>query len=784
MRPCRDAYSASRPCPWLRSAPVLLLACMHQPAHAERNWHDPGDLPPPPDIVDFAADQRLELELFVNGMRTGIVAPVVKSGERFEMHVEDLRRAGLVLDDQDGRVALDSLDGVHADYDEPRQQLHLTVLPRYLPMQRLQAEQREWQPASRDAGGLFNYDFYARGGGGVPFQASLWHEARIFGSAGTFSTSGSLRGGNGHRYARFDTFWRWSDEQTATTIEAGDIITRTLPWAPAVRLGGVQVSRDFSVRPDIVTYPLPEFAGSASLPSTVDLVVDGQRIAGSQVNPGPFSLATLPPINGFGQADLVVTDMHGRSIVTSSPFYISSALLRPGLTDYAVAAGAFRRNYGLRAFDYGRSALSMSARHGVSQGYTLEARGEVAGDLRVAGIGGVARLGHFGILSSSYSRSDSNRGPGDQLTTGYEYQTRRYSVGVRHSRTSNNYLDLGRLDQRRRAGSERLTSAFASISLDAAGAVGLGYFDLRQEGARRSRVANASWAIPVLRSSRLLASVSHDFGRQGWHGALSINIPLGSASLGTSVVKSGGRPVGVAAEYTRPVPTQGGLGIHAGTLLERESDPYLQGHLTWRTKAVQLQAGAYGREQAAGWVGATGSLVTMDGAVFAANRVSDAFAVVSTGQAGIPVHYENQLIGTTNGNGRLLVPAVSGFYRGRFDIDTLSLPPGMNAPTASRRVAIAAGGGHVIRLPIEAMRAVRATIVDETGAHLPAGSRVTVNEEGTTYVGWGGLLFMEDARQDNLVEIELADGGTCRATFSLQAAPTEISDVGVLQCRP
>lgn len=780
----RDAHAASRPCPWSRSASVLLLIFIHQPAHAERVRHDLADLPLPSDIVDLTADQRLELELFVNGMQTGIIAPVTTRGGRFEVHADHLRQAGLMLGMQDGPITLDSLDGVHVAYDEPRQQLHLTVLPHYLRTQRLAAAQRAWQPAGRDTGALLNYDLYASGGGGAPVQASLWHEARLFGTAGVFSTSGSLRGGGGGRYARFDTSWRWSDETTATTIEAGDLITRTLPWAPAVRLGGVQVSRDFSVRPDIVTYPLPEFAGSAALPSTVDLIVDGERIAGSQVNPGPFSLATMPLINGFGQADLVVTDMHGRSIVTSSPFYISSALLRPGLTDYAVAAGALRRNFGLRAFDYGRSAASLSVRHGVTQGLTLEVRAEAAGKLRAVGVGGVAKLGHFGVLSSSYSHSDADHRRGGELAVGYEYQTRRFSAGLRHVRTGDGYLDLGRLDHRARAGRERLTSAFAGLSLDDKGTVGLGYFDLRQQGAERSRVANASWAIPVLRFSRLLASVSHDFGRQGWYGALSINVPLGSASLGTSLVKSRGRPVGVAAQYTRPVPSEGGFGVHAGTLVERGSDPYLQGHLTCRTAPVQLQAGAYGWGQAAGWVGATGSLVMMDGTLFAANRVSDAFAVVSTGQAGIPVLYENQLIGSTDDRGRLLVPAVSGFYQGRFDIDTLSLPAGVNAPTVSRRVAVAAGGGHIIRMPIEAMHAARANIVDAAGEHLPAGSPVTVNGRRTTYVGWGGLLFMEDAREENLVEIELPDDSTCHATFSLRASATEITDVGVLRCLP
>lgn len=43
---------------------------------------------------------------------------------------------------------------------------------------------------------------------------------------------------------------------------------------------------------------------------------------------------------------------------------------------------------------------------------------------------------------------------------------------------------------------------------------------------------------------------------------------------------------------------------------------------------------------------------------------------------------------------------------------------------------------------------------------------------------------MEDAREENLVEIELPDDSTCHATFSLRASATEITDVGVLRCLP
>ncbi|MBO9696378.1 MAG: fimbrial biogenesis outer membrane usher protein [Sphingopyxis sp.] len=766
-------------------AAALLMPGIACAADAVTGRDSFGDLPPPPSSIEDSAVQQLELELFVNGMRSGIVAHAVKHGARFQLRVDDMRRAGLRLQTSGETLFVDSLEGVRADYDAPRQELHLTVSPEYLPAQRLGRDRRRFEPARYDTGALLNYDAYVSGGGKAPTQASLWHEARIFGPTGIVSTTGVLRSGGGKNYVRFDTYWRWSDEQSMTTVEAGDIITRSLPWAPAVRLGGLQISRDFSVRPDVISYPLPEFAGSAALPSTVELVVHGQRVAGAEVNPGPFAFDTLPPINGYGEANLIVTDMHGRSVSTTMPFYVSSALLRPGLTDYAAAVGAFRRNYAIRNFDYGGLAASGSARHGVTNNLTLEVRAEIADDMQLAGGGGVFKLGNFGTVSASYSRSFRDGSDGGELTLGYDYQTRGLSIGLRHRRRDSDYTDLGLLDRGDRDGRERLTAVTASLSLGDMGTLGIGYFDFRQAQARDTRLANIAWALPLWGESRLNASLSREFVERSWSGALTLSVPLGGGILGAGVVQGQNGRTGLRADYSRAAPVDGGFGWNASAVSEDGASPYWRGDLTWRLQPVQLRAGAYGRDHVTGWLGVSGSLVFMDDAVFAANRVSDAFAVVSTnGEPGIPVRYENQLIGTTNARGQLLVPSASAYYPGRYDIDTLSLPANVKAPVVSQRVAIAAGSGHIIKFPVEHATAARATIRTVTGEPLPAGVAATINGTLSTYVGWDGMLFIERVAADNRVEVELPDGGSCNVAFAADVKADDIIELGDLTCRP
>lgn len=759
-----------------------------------------GDLPPPPKSIDLRQaerlPQRLELELVVNGLASGRVVPVLARGGRFELRLADLRDVGVQLPpvaDASATAFSDSLEGVSADYDAPRQRLYLTVSPEFLPRQELGTNKRAFAPANYDMGALLNYDVYVSGGTQA-VRASVYHEARFFSGAGIVSTSGALRSGSSKGYIRYDSYFRRSDEATATTIEVGDFVTRTLPWASAVRLGGLQVSRDFSVRPDIVTYPLPQFGGSAALPSTVELLLNGQRIAGGTVNPGPFALETLPPINGYGEANLIVTDMQGRSIATSLPFYVSSSLLRPGLTDFAVALGAFRNHYGSRNFDYGGVAATASARHGVTDAVTLEVRAEIADDMQLAGGGGAVRLGLAGTLSAAYSRSFGNDGAsGGELVLGYDYQTRGFSIGLRHNRRDADYADLGLLDRRDR-GWERITAATLSLSLGQAGTLGLGYFDIRRQIRSEARLANASWSMPLWQGSRIQATASREFVQHDWSGAFTLTLPLGgrAGTAAASLTDGPGAGPGWRADYSRAVPVAGGLGWSASAAGGAGNDLFLRGDMTWRSDPVQLSAGAYGARDVTGWLGASGSLIFMDNALFAANRVADAFVVVNTsGEPGIAVRYENQRVGTTNRKGQLLIPWASAYYAAQYSIDPLSLGPDVHVPIVEQRAAVAAGSGHVVRFAVDRRQPARAVLKDANGVLVAAGTTARVGDRDFV-VGWDGLLFIETLgaleHDGSGIVAVLADGASCRLAavdtlVSAARASAPIADLGELICR-
>src|SRR5690606_29626780 len=130
------------------------------------------------------------------------------------------------------------------------------------------------------------------------------------------------------------------------TVRAGDLITSGLSWTRPTRLAGIQFQKNFALRPGLVTMPVPGFAGSAAVPSTVDVFLNNARRFSTDVASGPFEVADMPVVTGPGTAQVMVRDEFGNEHVTESSYFVSDRLLRPGLLDYSFELGFPRTGFG------------------------------------------------------------------------------------------------------------------------------------------------------------------------------------------------------------------------------------------------------------------------------------------------------------------------------------------------------------------------------------------------------------------------------------------------------
>ena len=185
-------------------------------------------------------------------------------------------------------------------------------------------------------------------------------------------------------------------------------------------------------------------------------------------------------------------------------------------------------------------------------------------------------------------------------------------------------------------------------------------------------------------------------------------------------------------------------------------------------------------DQQTRWADASGSLVWKDGQTFAANRIDDAFVVVSTGGfSDVGVRYENQWIGNTDKNGHLLVPWSSAYYRGKYEIDPLNLAANILSPNVEQRVAVRRGSGYLLEFQLSRVAAASVHLVDARQQDLALGSAVLNEQNGSrAVVGWDGLVYLENLAAQNSLQVIMPDGQSCKAQFGL---PPETDQVPLIE---
>ncbi|MEN1943470.1 fimbria/pilus outer membrane usher protein [Luteimonas sp. MJ293] len=691
-------------------------------------------------------------------------------------------------------VALDSLPGVEVAFDPSRQRVVINAPLDLLDLDTttLDARNTAAVPAADAAPGtLLNYDLYATDGShGSGITASS--ELRVFGMGrGVLSNTAVSRRhhvrGSGWRSesVRLDSRWELSYPERAITATFGDTFTGFLDWTRPVRIGGIQIGRNYALQPYRVTAPLPQFLGEAVVPSDIELYVNGMRQYSGRAPAGPWELTAAPGITGAGHAQVVVTDAFGQVRSLDFPFYSTQRLLARGLSDWSASLGAVRRDYGIRSFSYhGAPVASASWRHGVSNRFTAETHAEGGDGLVNAGLGGVWLLGMAGVLHASHTRSRLDGANGAQTALGYSWSSRRLNMSLDSRRTSGHYRDVASLyGLPPPLRSERATVGFSPPRL---GNVSLSYTRLDYSGREvdTARYAGLFWNRSF--SGRWSASLSinrnlETSGDRNLH--LGIMVPLGHEhQVSSSWQRNGGSDQLVTDLSKR---ARDDLG-HSWRLQARTGD-YGSGGLaeaTWHTTAMRLGAGI-SRYQGTrdSWAQASGSLVRMGGGTFASRRIHDAFAVVSTGGVGhIPVKHENRLVGHTDSRGLLLVPRLNAWQRNKLSIDPLDLPADVRVGQVDLVSVPRDRSGTVAEFEVQPARAAVVVLLDADGTALPVGSRVSIDRSSLgSIVGFGGETYIENLDARVRLHITTPTGG-CYVTFDYPRDVSGIPRIGPLRC--
>ena len=619
---------------------------------------------------------------------------------------------------------------------------------------------------------------------------------------------------------RLDSTYVYSDFNSQRRYWLGDFITGGLTWTRPVRLGGLQITRDFTMRPDPVTFPLPVVAGSVAVPSTVDVLVNGARVLSSQAQPGPFQVPQLPVITGAGQVQVTVTNALGQQVTSTVPFYASATLLAPGLHTWSFETGVVRLNWGVISNDYGSFAASGIYRRGLTDSITIEAHAEGTRSQFMAGGGVVADAFSFAVVNLGGAVSTAQGHTGGELAVGIERMTPTFSFGASAVLATAAFRDIAAMNGD--PVPTRQITANASAYLGKRGTIGVAWLEVERPAAlslvsitgppafnppggpqppggvglgagsfpfvpaESSQLMSASYSVQLSHHIFFYVNAFHDFVNHGGDGAsIGFTIPLGrrSSASATGTYQSGS-PANGQVEVQQNVVNIGDWGYQA--FVSGPSNAHEFGQVQYKSPWALFSAGVDRLDgETTVRLEAQGAFSFADNRLFASNFIDQSFAVVDTnGVGGVRVLYENRPDGVTDASGRLLAPDLRSWDVNRLAIDPADVPVDAQVPYTERQVRPPDRSGIVVKFPIRKTNGALLVLVDDAGRPLPVGSVATLEATGIAApVGYDGQAFIENLGKRNTLVVQLPNDGRCVVSFDYTPTPGAIPKLGPLTCR-
>ncbi|MGN6516796.1 MAG: fimbria/pilus outer membrane usher protein [Rhizomicrobium sp.] len=732
-------------------------------------------------IVSAAHARGLLLEIWINGRDSHVVARIIERDGGLEVANADLANAGLAVARAGSRL-LDAHTAIGAEEDGANQRLLLTVDPARLARRIVDLRPSITEDVTpADRGAMLRYDASATvsnpASRGLKTSAGAALALTLFDGDARLTATGFATAGLSSRGARLDTALEIDDPSLPRKLVFGDAITGGPAWTRAVRFAGVQIATDYSQQPGRITFPLPQYFGTAAVPSTVDVFVGASRVFTGRIDEGPFALDSLPVTTGGGTATVVVRDVFGRETSRTISLFTDPSLLAPGLTAYSLEAGLMRRGYGLSSADYATPFASGTWRHGF-HAVTAELHGELARDFVQIGGGAGRTVGGFGLVSiaAAFSRRDSRDGGFASLDLAARNGA--FSLFGNVAATIGHFTDLASLSGD--AFPALRYEMGVSTALGRAGALSLNWVG-QHSGAGSSDLVTGSYSRSFGGGVFLGVTALRDLADRNWEMEAFLNVPIGAGFLSGSVSEGSHRSV-LQAGYARPANPDGGFGY--SVLAATGSASRIEANAHWITDRGEID-GAFSRAagETAFRADASGGLALLDGRLFATTPPDGAVALVKTGMPDVRVYRENRPVAVSDSAGEALLTGLSPYAANRIGVDPRDYPIDVDIADSERTVVPPRDAGVVVDLAPR-IRAPFIAIVRLAGGGVPQiGAEVDVDGVTTPLiVGRDGEIYFGDLARPAFATIRMRDKD-CRVRIAPPQHPRHrIPRIGPFVC--
>lgn len=569
--------------------------------------------------------------------------------------------------------------------------------------------------------------------------------------------------------------------QQALRFTAGDLSYPLAGYQTGIPTGGIGVTKDYALQPNVLTFWTGDFAFKLDRPAEVKLFSNDSLINTLQLPAGIHDLRRFTPAVGQNDIDIVIEDSAGRREVLHYSFIHDPRLLDKGLSLYSWNAGFARgMQGGAYHYDTDRPVFAGSYLRGVTTTTTLGGYAQVHDEQGLLGLQ-VLRALPLGtlLLDGATSRSEgrwdgaarialtTNKGwhrPEAYLAV--EYLGNRFNSTVPHRRALNAQASLA--TPLGRGVTARLGASYYS----ARGPVRRAQYDaaatLLQTWSRYAsgslalrRRAGADTDIEVLFGVRI--NFTHDSGsyylakepeRDGvnahWNSRRSNNV---SAPYGFANARTGPD----IHEYQAGAGYSGNQGLAEATYLRSETSP----HDSREETSLRLQ----------------GALV-FAGDEFALSRpIRENFAIVAGrhGLADVAIKVDpGRNGGSPSGHGPTVVADLSSYRLRTLRLEPVDPPPGATPESMTFQLAPTYKSGVLLKVGRESSIVAIGRLVDASGAgvaHVPLVIRRVGDPDPAieTFTGRNGNFQVPELRSG---KYEVHFSGTWRGAVMLEIPET------------
>jgi outer membrane usher protein len=571
---------------------------------------------------------------------------------------------------------------------------------------------------------------------------------------------------------------------------AGDLFASSGVLGGRVMLGGLSVTKNFSIDPYFIRYQGLELSGVLKTPSEVDLYVNNIPVKKNLLPPGEFDFSNLYGFTGAGDAVLVIKDAFGNEQTMVTSFYLSSMLLKPGLHDYSYNIGFKRTGFGTENSGYSGVTVLGFHRYGFTKTFTAGLSGEA--DQNIINIGSQAALllGKAGELDSALAISRENGENGQAAFVNYSYYNGFLSGNASFGNYSKDYTNLLIEDSTIHPRYEGRISlglhvrALGSISVNA-------QFLSRYNQADITR-GSIFYSRPLGSHANLSVTASRtDDTKTSYQVFAGVFFILGKDHFGTVNYQSEDSLKSVSASFEKIPPTGTGIAYKIQAESQNSEDwgpgglSYLQynGPYGDYSVAVRRASGVDTYD-----LDVSGGIALIGNSFYLSRPITDSFALVNVGGIdGVRIYQSNVEVAVTNEKGQALLPSLVSYNDNKLSFEASDVPINYEITEAEKYLSPRYRSGSIVSFNLKKIQAFEGNLYFVTkGVRRPAESAVLEVRMGEktvrAVVGMKGQFYIENLKPGKYPATLTLEGKECHFEMAVPESNEMFVNMGEISC--